>query len=84
MISDFIEGKVTIFPEISEDFCICANDGSGILFLWFWKTLWKEKDTADSVLKRQKTLRHSENLNATPLKEGNKKDARSAFEFIFD
>ena len=43
-----------------------------------------KKDTADSVLKRQKTLRHSENLNATPLKEGNKKDARSAFEFIFD
>jgi len=35
------------------------------------------------VLKRQKTLRHSENLNATPLKE-EKKDARSAFEFIFD
>ena len=84
MISDFIEGKVTIFPEISEDFCACAHDGSGILFLWFWKTLWKEKDIADSVLKRQKTPRHSENLNATPLKEGNKKDARSAFEFIFD
>ena len=84
MISGFIEGKVTIFPEISEDFCICANDGSGILFLWFWKMLWKEKDIADSVLKRQKTPRHSENLNATPLKEGNKKDARSAFEFIFD
>ena len=73
MISDFIEGKVTIFPEISEDFCVCANDGSGILFLWFWKTLWKEKDTADSVLKRQKTPLYSENLNATPLKEGNKK-----------
>lgn len=32
MISDFIEGKVTIFPEIYEDFCICAHDGSGILF----------------------------------------------------
>ncbi|OEL11017.1 hypothetical protein BHF72_2606 [Cloacibacterium normanense] len=46
--------------------------------------LWKEKDIADSVLKRQKTPRHSENLNATLLKEGNKKDARSAFEFIFD
>ena len=54
MISGFIEGKVTIFPEISEDFCVCAHDGSGILFLWFWKTLWKEKDTADSVLKRHK------------------------------
>ena len=37
MISGFIEGKVTIFPEISEDFCICANDGSGILFLWLWE-----------------------------------------------
>jgi len=35
--------------------------------------LWKEKDKADSVLKRQKKPRHSENLNATPLKEGNKK-----------
>lgn len=32
MISGIIEGKVTIFPEIYEDFCICANDGSGILF----------------------------------------------------
>ena len=40
--------------------------------------LWKEKDTADSVLKRQKTPRHSENLNATPLKEGNKKKTLEA------
>ena len=37
-----------------------------------------KKDTADSVLKRQKKPRHSENLNATPLKEGNKKDAQKA------
>lgn len=57
MISGFIEVKVTIFPEISEDFCVCAHDGSGILFLWFWKTLWKEKDTANSVSKRHKKRR---------------------------
>ena len=43
MISDFIDGKVTIFPEISEDFCICANDGSGILFLWLWECFGKKK-----------------------------------------
>jgi len=55
--------------------------------------LWKEKDTADSVLKRQdtadsvlkrqKTPRHSENLNATPLKEGNKKDAQKRLVIYF-
>ena len=45
--------------------------------------LWKEKDTADSVLKRQKTPRHSENLNATPLKEGNKKRRTKASPVYF-
>ena len=76
-------GKLQFFQKFILGFALALTMEAASFFFGFGNALERKRYSGQRV-KAPKTPRHSENLNATPLKEGNKKDARSAFEFIFD